>query len=156
MVKELTPSAVDEVFEDEPQVADADLDPGAWLARDDTKRMGRVQVSGGTLKVGALTNREYDALRAKVRRVNPANPRDPDGIVDSKKLSRLLVAYAINKAHGWARLEGSTIVMDSNGIAPEALDGKLTGDVLELMRGILALSGLVEADQRQAPVPFEV
>ena len=125
---------------------EADLDPAAWLARDDALIKGRIKVQGGYLVCGGLTEAEYQKLRNEIRQVNPRNPTDPNGIVDNAKLSRKVIAYSINKANG--------LIGTGNEIKPDSLMNKLTGDNLELMRGILRLSGLQEAEEREAPIPF--
>lgn len=144
----MTKTAAEQILESEASSnpEETDLDPAAWLARNDALVKGRIRVQGGYLKCGALTEAEYQKLRNEIRQVNPRNPTDPNGIVDNAKLSRKVIAYSINKAND--------LLGTGNEIKPEALMGKLTGDNLELMRGILRLSGLQEDGEREAPIPF--
>lgn len=124
-----------------------DLDPRTWLARDESDVVGRVSVRGGSLKVGALTQGEMEMLRKRASKPNPAYPRDPSKrIQDDGLLNRWVIAHAMSKAAGTAGTPDE--------VQPEALTGKLTGDLTELARKILKLSGFVDEDER-VDLPFD-
>ncbi len=118
-----------------------DLDPASWLARDDGRVTGYVGVRGGRLKVGALTQGEMERLR---KGASKPNPRDVKGekILDSGLLNRLIISHALSKANG------------GQIITPDQLEGKLTGDLTEIAKRILALSGFTEVGERDE-LPFD-
>jgi hypothetical protein len=121
-------------------IEQVDLDPGAWLARDESDVVGRVSVRGGTLLVGALTQGEMEQLRAASSKINP---RDVKGerIIDAGLLNRWVIAKAMMKANPDVT------------ITPDQLATKLTGDLTEIARKILALSGFKSDGERDEDLP---
>lgn len=130
-----------EDVEPAPEAPQPDLDPASWLARDESDVTGYVSVRGGRLKVGALTQGEMERLR---KAASQPNPRDLKGerIVDGALLNRLIIAHALNKAN------------PGSDISHEQLAGKLTGDLTEIVKTILAQSGFSEVGERQE-LPFD-
>src|SRR5258708_18975155 len=137
-------------FDDPPLTEEPqDLDPRAWLAGDEGNVTGRVSVRGGTLAVGALTQGEMTMLRKQSSR---QSPRGGERILDSDLLNRWVISYAMAK--------GKSPGADAAILTAEAeeylkpLNAKLTGDLTEVARKILRLSGFVDEAERQDD-PFD-
>jgi len=134
-------ASVEEVLPDDAEQATQDyqdLDPAEWLARDDSHKVDYVIIGDARLKVGILTQGEWENLEAQSRgmgvgRVNPANPRGPR-LRNANWLARAIIAFAINKAAG------------REVASPDALKAKATGELIAIQKAVLRVSGIDEGD----------
>jgi hypothetical protein len=115
----------------------ADIDLEQWLAEDDTAKFDYVMIGDRRMKVGVLTQGEWEDLDAESRkppvgRINPANPKGPRQR-NVNWLARRVIAYAINKGAG------------RDVVKPEDLLKKVTGDLVAIQKAVTRLSGLDDA-----------
>lgn len=128
------------VSEDVPE--QTDLDPAAWLARDDSGVMGHVSVRGGRLKVGALLQGEIEEIRQLASKINPRNVKG-ERILDPGLFNRWVISKALSKANG------------GDLINPDQLSSKLSGELKEIAAKVLALSGYKQDGERDDDLPFD-
>lgn len=148
----LTTEPNDDDLELDPPTAEAvqkDLDPDEWLARDEGSVMGRVSVRGGTLRVASLIQSEMTMLRKQASKVNP---RGGERIVNSDLLNRYVIGYAIAKGKNPTGAPVEVLAEAEGYLKP--LNSKLTGELTEIARKILRVSGFVDDAERE-DLPFD-
>lgn len=131
-----------EALESQAEVEDVqDIDPADWLARDDTSKTGYVYMDGGRMKVGLLTQGDYERLERDSRVIDPRNPHGPRK-PNANKLARSIIAFAINKGAG------------RDVVTADDLLRKPTGDLKAIQDAVLRVSGMDEESMRPDPTSF--
>lgn len=131
-----------EALDRAPDVEDAqDIDPADWLARDDTSRTDYVHIDGGRMKIGLLTQGDYEQLEREARVIDPRNPHGPRK-PNANKLARSIIAFAINKGAGRPVVTADDLLR------------KPTGDLLAIQKAVLRVSGMDDESARPDAASF--
>lgn len=117
------------------------VDPAAWLALPADKTDDVTLPSGHVLKISSLTDGETEEVTKLAQRFDP---RTKSQKFDPLRFKREVVAYSVNKAHGLS-------IGQSDYLTGDALKGRPVGELNELCRAVLELSGQTTDGETQDP-----